>query len=53
MPTVGGIRTELIKKFRKQINDKTYKIKSDEIATKMASEIMSVRTPYSKINLKA
>jgi len=35
----AGIRLDLVRKFRKQIRENTYVIKSDEIAAKMAQEL--------------
>jgi anti-sigma28 factor (negative regulator of flagellin synthesis) len=47
-----GIRTDLIKKFRKQINEKKYEVKSDEIASKMANELFNVKNSTMLIRLK-
>ncbi|GMT42344.1 MAG: hypothetical protein IEMM0002_0755 [bacterium] len=50
---IAGIRMELVKKYRKEIIDKTYKIKSVEIASKMAKELFNGKSPASRINFKA
>jgi hypothetical protein len=43
----SGVRMDLIRKFRKQIKEQTYVIKSDEIASKMAQELF-VSNPFFK-----
>ena len=48
----GGVRMDLVKKYRKQINEKTYKIKSSEIAEKMASDIFNNKSYSTFINSK-
>ncbi len=53
MSAISGIRVDLVKKFRKQINEKSYKIKSEEIAGKMAKELFNVKSAASRINLRA
>lgn len=35
------VRMDLVKKYRKEINEKRYKIKSREIASKMAKELFN------------
>ncbi len=52
MPPVSGIRKELVEKFRKEIADKKYKVKSREIASKMAKEIFSTKSSSGRIDLK-
>ncbi|MBI5177934.1 MAG: hypothetical protein HZA04_01580 [Nitrospinae bacterium] len=42
-----GIRFDLVRKFRKQIREQTYVVKSDEIASKMAQELF-VSSPVFK-----
>ncbi len=49
----GGIRTDLIKKFRKEINNKTYRVKSDEIATKMAKDFFNLKSSLTRFSTKA
>jgi anti-sigma28 factor (negative regulator of flagellin synthesis) len=39
----SSVRMELVKKYRKEINEKKYKIKSREIASKMAKELFNGR----------
>ena len=41
MPQNSSVRMDLVKKYRKEINEKKYKIKSREIATKMAKELFN------------
>jgi len=48
----SGVRMELVKKYRKEINEKTYKIKSKEIAGKMAIELFNGKSPASRMNFK-
>lgn len=43
----SGLRMDLIKKYRKQIREQTYVIRSDEIAQKMAQELL-VSSPFFK-----
>ena len=43
----SGLRMDLIKKYRKQIREQTYVIRSDEIAQKMAQELF-VSSPFFK-----
>lgn len=40
-PKSEAVRTNLVKKFRKQIKNNTYEIKSGEIAGRMAKELFS------------
>ncbi len=47
------VRMKLIKRYRKEINEKTYKIKSKEIATKMARELFNGKSPTSRMNFKS
>ncbi len=47
MSQSNGIRMDLIKQFRKQIKEQTYRVKSDEIASKMAQELF-VSNPFFK-----
>ncbi len=37
----SSVRMDLVKKYRKEINEKKYKIKSLEIASKMAKELFN------------
>lgn len=46
------MRTDLIKKFRREINEKKYEVKSDEIASKMASELFNVKNSTMLTRLK-
>jgi anti-sigma28 factor (negative regulator of flagellin synthesis) len=46
------VRTDLIKKFRKQINEKKYEVKSDQIASKMANELFNVKNSIMLTKLK-
>lgn len=39
MGNMIGIRTELVARFKREIKDKTYKVKSEEIAQKMAQAL--------------
>ncbi len=41
IPQNSSVRMDLVKKYRKEINEKKYKIKSREIATKMAKELFN------------
>ena len=43
----SGLRMDLIKKYRKQIREQTYVIRSSEIAQKMAQELF-VSSPFFK-----
>ncbi len=43
----SGLRLDLIKKYRKQIRERTYVIRSEEIAQKMAQELF-VSSPFFK-----
>lgn len=43
----SGLRMDLIKKYRKQIREQTYVVRSDEIAQKMAQELF-VSSPFFK-----
>ncbi len=52
MPPVGRIRRELVEKFRKEISSKKYKVKSKEIASKMAKEIFNAKSSSGRIDLK-
>lgn len=47
------VRMELVKKYRKEINEKTYKIKSKEIASTMAKELFNGKSPASRISFKS
>ncbi len=44
---ISGLRMDLIKKYRKQIREQTYVVRSDEIAQKMAQELF-VSSPFFK-----
>lgn len=39
MDSVSNVRSELVAKLKRQIQDKTYKVKSDEIADKIAQKL--------------
>ena len=47
-----GVRTDLIQKFRRQINEKKYEVKSEQIASKMASELFEVKNSTMLTRLK-
>ena len=47
-----GIRTDLIKKYRKAINEKNYEVKSMEIAAKMADELFNSKNTVIRTKLK-
>ena len=49
---VDGIRSDLVKKYRKQINEQKYVIKSDQIASKMANELFNVKNSTMLTRLK-
>ncbi|MBI5814251.1 MAG: flagellar biosynthesis anti-sigma factor FlgM [Nitrospinae bacterium] len=39
MSDIAGLRADLIAKFRREIQEKTYKVKSGEIAEKIAQKL--------------
>ncbi|MFQ5432966.1 MAG: flagellar biosynthesis anti-sigma factor FlgM [Nitrospinota bacterium] len=41
IPQNSSVRMELVKKYRKEINEKKYRVKSLEIASKMAKELFT------------
>lgn len=52
MSSDNGIRNELVKKYRKEISEKKYKVKSKEIASKLAKEIFNHRSSSGRLDLK-
>lgn len=43
----NGLRLDLIRKYRKQIREQSYVIRSEEIASKMAQELF-ISSPFFK-----
>ena len=48
----SSVRSELVEKYRKQIAEKRYKIKSREIADKMAKDIFDTKNNTMRSSLK-
>ena len=44
MSSVTGIRADLVARFKRQIEEKTYRVKSEEIAGKMAQKLKEDET---------
>lgn len=53
MSSLTGVRVDLVKKYRKQIIEKTYVIKSKEIAQKMACELFNSKSPSSRQDFRS
>ncbi|MBI4667257.1 MAG: flagellar biosynthesis anti-sigma factor FlgM [Nitrospinae bacterium] len=39
MAEITGVRSELVARFKREIKEKTYKVKSEEIADKIAQRL--------------
>jgi len=52
MPAVNNVRKELVEKFKKEVMDKKYKVKSKEIASKMAEGLFTQKSANGRIDLK-
>lgn len=52
MSGVTEIRSDLIKKYRRQINEKSYVVKSKEIAQKMASELFNKKSSNGRVDFR-
>jgi len=44
MANVTGVRAELVAKYRREIQEKTYRVKSGEIADKIAQKLKEDET---------
>ncbi len=44
MSEVNGVRADLIARFKREIQDKTYKVKSEELADKITQKLREEET---------
>jgi len=44
MSGISGVRAELVARFKREIEEKTYRVKSEEIAGKMAQKLKEDET---------
>ncbi len=52
MSSVGAVREDLVARFKREIEEKTYKIKSSEIADKIAQKLREDESVVEGVNRK-